>query len=119
MWINTDTLISITQANNNLNLVLELIEKFGSALILKNNLPVYWVNDVNNVDKDFVADMPRISFREASRNFSNLTYLIYDSGYAVVTKNRTPVAVFFNFDFINTVIENKEYLRRLSNNADI
>lgn len=41
MKINTDTLVSITEANQNFSKVARLVDEKGSAVILKNNNPRY------------------------------------------------------------------------------
>lgn len=41
MNVNTDTLVSITEANQNFSKVARLVDKYGSAVILKNNAPRY------------------------------------------------------------------------------
>ena len=39
MMINTNTLVSITEANQNFSRVARLVDERGSAVILKNNVP--------------------------------------------------------------------------------
>lgn len=41
MNVNTDTLISISEANQNFSKVARLVDEYGSAVILKNNSPRY------------------------------------------------------------------------------
>lgn len=41
MEINIDNLVSITEANQNFSKVARLVDKNGSAVILKNNSPKY------------------------------------------------------------------------------
>lgn len=41
MNVNTDTLVSISEANQNFSKVARLVDKYGSAVILKNNAPRY------------------------------------------------------------------------------
>ncbi|EIK85587.1 prevent-host-death protein [Gardnerella greenwoodii] len=41
MNVNTDTLVSISEANQNFSKVARLVDKYGSAVILKNNSPRY------------------------------------------------------------------------------
>ena len=43
MLINTDSIVSITEANQNFSKVAKLVDKTGSAVILKNNVPKYIV----------------------------------------------------------------------------
>ena len=43
MMINTDTIISISEANQNFSKVARLVEEKGAAVIMKNNAPKYIV----------------------------------------------------------------------------
>ena len=43
MLVNTETLVSITEANQNFSKVARLVDENGSAVILKNNVPRYIV----------------------------------------------------------------------------
>ena len=43
MTINTDNLVSITEANRNFSQVARMVDKSGSVVILKNNVPKYLI----------------------------------------------------------------------------
>lgn len=43
MMINTDTMVSMTEANQNFSKVARLVDEHGAAVILKNNVPRYLV----------------------------------------------------------------------------
>ncbi|MFR8975833.1 MAG: type II toxin-antitoxin system Phd/YefM family antitoxin [Eubacteriales bacterium] len=45
MKINTKSMVSITEANQNFSKVARLVDEVGSAVILKNNTPRYLVID--------------------------------------------------------------------------
>jgi antitoxin Phd len=45
MTIDTNTMISITEANQNFSKVTRLVDERGTAVILKNNVPRYLVID--------------------------------------------------------------------------
>ena len=45
MKINTKSMVSITEANQNFSKVARLVDEVGSAVILKNNTPRYLVLD--------------------------------------------------------------------------
>lgn len=51
MNIDTNTIISMSTANQNFSKVARLVDKFGSAIILKNNTPRYLILEFNSVDK--------------------------------------------------------------------
>ncbi len=49
MMISTDTLISITEANQNFSKVTRLVDEKGVAVIMKNNAPKYIVIEFSNI----------------------------------------------------------------------
>lgn len=51
MTVNTKTLVSITEANQNFSKVARLVDENGSAVILKNNVPRYIVMEFSEVEK--------------------------------------------------------------------
>lgn len=55
MTIDTNTMVSISEANQNFSKVARLVDELGSAVILKNNVPRYLVIDFCKVDKDIIA----------------------------------------------------------------
>lgn len=57
MTVDTNTMISITEANQNFSKVTKLVDKHGIAVILKNNTPRYLVIDFSKADKEKVASM--------------------------------------------------------------
>ena len=50
MMVNTNNLVSITEANQNFSKVARLVDQFGSAVILKNNAPRYIIYEFNQAD---------------------------------------------------------------------
>ena len=55
MTIDTNTMVSISEANQNFSKVARLMDERGSAVILKNNVPRYIVIDFSKMDEDVVA----------------------------------------------------------------
>ena len=71
MTIDTNTLVSITEANQNFSKVARLVDERGSAVILKNNVPRYLVIDFSKVDQDAAAsdeDVLSISKKQLEQN---------------------------------------------------
>ena len=71
MTINTNTMISITEANQNFSKVARLVDEHGTAIILKNNVPRYLVIDFSKADEDAAAsneDVLSISKRLIEKN---------------------------------------------------
>ena len=56
MMVNTNNLVSITEANQNFSKVARLVDERGSAVILKNNVPRYLVIEFNQAEKMQDAD---------------------------------------------------------------
>ncbi len=50
MKINTNSMVSITEANQNFSKVARLVDEVGSAVILKNNSPRYLVIDFTQAE---------------------------------------------------------------------
>lgn len=55
MTIDTNTMISITEANQNFSKVTKLVDERGTAVILKNNVPRYLVIEFSKADESAVA----------------------------------------------------------------
>ena len=71
MTVNTNTLISITEANQNFSKVARLVDQNGSAVILKNNVPRYIVLEFSEVENAQTAsdeDVADISKRLIAKN---------------------------------------------------
>ena len=50
MMINTNSMISITEANQNFSKVAKLVDTNGSAVILKNNAPRYLIGSFDQAE---------------------------------------------------------------------
>lgn len=71
MNIDTNTIVSMTEANQNFSKVARLVDQYGSALILKNNTPRYLVIDFQEADSVQTAsdeDVLAISQKIMKRN---------------------------------------------------
>ncbi len=71
MKIDTNTMVSITEANQNFSKVARLVDEHGTAVILKNNVPRYLVIDFSKAEKDSAAldeDVLNISKRLIEQN---------------------------------------------------
>lgn len=54
--VNTDSLISITEANQNFSKVARMVDEKGAAVILKNNVPRYIVIEFSRAERAQEAD---------------------------------------------------------------
>ena len=71
MTIDSNTMISITEANQNFSKVTKLVDERGTAVILKNNVPRYLVVEFSKADESAVApdeDVLAISKRLLKKN---------------------------------------------------
>ena len=71
MVINTDNLVSITEANQNFSRVARMVDENGAAVILKNNVPRYVLMEFSQVEDEQQAkdeDIPEISKRLITKN---------------------------------------------------
>lgn len=71
MMIDTDAMVSITEANQNFSKIARLVDEHGSAIILKNNIPRYLVIDFKDANADAKArdeDVMAISKRLIMEN---------------------------------------------------
>ena len=69
--INTNNLVSITEANQNFSKVARLVDESGSAVILKNNVPRYLIVEFGQAEEEQTAsneDITAISKRLISKN---------------------------------------------------
>ena len=71
MNINTDMIVSITEANQNFSRIAKLVDEKGSAVIFKNNRPSYLLIDFGQAQEMAEAsdeDVLSISKRLISKN---------------------------------------------------
>lgn len=71
MNINTNTMVSMTEANQNFSKVARLVDQYGSAVVLKNNSPRYLIIDFAQADELQIAadeDVLSVSKKLMERN---------------------------------------------------
>ena len=71
MNVNTITMVSISEDNQNFSKVARLVDQYGSAVILKNNSPRYLILEFNQADEQLSAqtdDVLAISEKLITRN---------------------------------------------------
>ena len=71
MNVNTNTMVSISEANQNFSKVARLVDQYGSAVILKNNSPRYLIVEFKQADEQLSAqtdDVLAISEKLITRN---------------------------------------------------
>lgn len=71
MMVNTNNMVSITEANRNFSKVARLVDEYGSVVILKNNTPRYLVIEFSQAESVQEADdddLMKISKRLIDKN---------------------------------------------------
>lgn len=71
MTINTNNLVSMTEANQNFSRVARLVDENGTAIILKNNVPRYVLMEFSKAEREQTAedeDILSISKRLIEKN---------------------------------------------------
>jgi len=71
MNINTEAMVSITEANQNFSKVARLVDEQGSVVVLKNNAPRYLIIDFSKAEKMQAAadeDVANVSDRLILKN---------------------------------------------------
>ena len=61
MTIDTKTMVSISEANQNFSKVTRVVDKHGTAVILKNNVPRYLVIDFSKAEAQKIADVEDVA----------------------------------------------------------
>lgn len=56
MNVNTKSIVSITEANQNFSRVARMVDENGSVVILKNNTPRYLIVEFEAAEKEQLAD---------------------------------------------------------------
>ena len=55
MKIDTNTVVSMTEANQNFSKVARIVDQYGRAVVFKNNAPRYMIIDFNLIDDNETA----------------------------------------------------------------
>ena len=76
MKIDSKTLISISEANQNFSKVARLVDQYGSAVILKNNAPRYMMIDFSKLEE--VEDASDDEVLASSRKLMERNRAVYE-----------------------------------------
>ena len=71
MNIDTNTIVSMTEANQNFSMVTRIVDQYGTAVIFKNNKPRYEVKVFDDAESDIIAadeDVLDVSKKLLKRN---------------------------------------------------
>ena len=76
MMINTNNMVSITEANQNFSRVARMVDEHGSAIILKNNSPRYLLIEFSQAEKE--QTMPDEDIMTISRRIMEKNKIAYE-----------------------------------------
>lgn len=71
MMIDTNTIVSMTEANQNFSMVTRIVDQYGTAVIFKNNKPRYEVRVIEDTEETETAsdeDVLSVSKKLMKRN---------------------------------------------------
>ena len=71
MMIDTNTIVSMTEANQNFSMVARIVDQYGTAVIFKNNKPRYEIRIIDEESEQETAsdeDVLAVSQRLLKRN---------------------------------------------------
>ena len=61
MNVNTNNIVSITEANQNFSRIARMVDENGAVIILKNNSPRYLLIEFEKAEKEQIADNEDVS----------------------------------------------------------
>lgn len=76
MNINTNTIVPISLANQNFSKVARVVDQYGSAVIMKNNVPRYIIYEFNQADT--VQPAPDDEILESSQKLMQRNKHVYE-----------------------------------------
>lgn len=76
MNIDTNTMISISEANQNFSKVARLVDQYGSAVILKNNTPRYLIVEFEQADE--IRAVPDDDLLSVSKKIMERNHSVYE-----------------------------------------
>ena len=75
MMVDTNNLVSITEANQNFSKVARMVDESGSVVILKNNVPKYLVVNFDVADSvDYTSDEELLMVSDKFMNKNKKAY---------------------------------------------
>lgn len=79
MNIDSNTMVSISEANQNFSKVARLVDQYGSAVILKNNMPKYVIMTFEDADRrPSTSQASDAEVLEASRKLMERNRTVYE-----------------------------------------
>ena len=74
MTINTNTIVSMSEANQNFSKVARMVDQFGKAVIFKNNSPKYIVLEFSAADRAYSTTDNADPASETTKSSGSVSY---------------------------------------------
>lgn len=71
MYITTNRIVSMTDANQNFNKVAKTAKKYGDTIIFRRNKPAYVLFDIEKMGENFVKEYEKMKIKYISENLLN------------------------------------------------
>ncbi len=71
MTVDTDSIVSISEANQNFSRVAKMVDQYGQVIIMKNNVPKYVLTGFEQADKREIvleSELKEVSDKIKKRN---------------------------------------------------
>lgn len=71
MTVDTDTIVSISEANQNFSRIAKMVDQYGQVIIMKNNVPKYVLTEFEQADKKesvSEAELKKVSDKIKKKN---------------------------------------------------
>lgn len=71
MTVDTDTIVSISEANQNFSRIAKMVDQYGQVIIMKNNVPKYILTgfeQANKKESASEAELKKVSDKIKKRN---------------------------------------------------
>jgi len=82
MYITSNRIVSMTDANQNFNKVAKTAQKYGDTIIFRRNKPAYVLFDIETMGADFVKEYEKMKIKFISENLLNE----YEVAYKTLAK---------------------------------
>ena len=74
MKVSTQTMVSISEANQNLSRLARMVDEQGPVVVLKNNTPKYLIIEFSSVDNEYAPDEDVLNISKALMKKNRAAY---------------------------------------------
>lgn len=76
MKVDTDTIVSISEANQNFSRIAKMVDQYGQVIIMKNNVPKYVLTEFEQADKR--ESVPEAELKKVSDKIKKRNQHVYE-----------------------------------------